>query len=461
MSVTGLWKGDGDKTLGLMSVTGLWKGDGDKTLGLMSVTGLWKGDGDKTLGLMSVAGLWKGDGDKTLGLMSVAGLWKGDGDKTLGLMSVAGLWKGDGDKTLGLMSVAGLWKGDGDKTLGLMSVAGLWKGDGDKTLGLMSVAGLWKGDGDKTLGLMRALLQAKQDCESGKLDCPVDLVYTLNKYVTSMDDYGNKALAYIEAEDSSYFEQFLDTINSPYTFDVKLDSLGDTSGVTPGTDGSYDEVRGDRCLSLILGSYEKNKGKYPKCSVDQECWTMMTKGNTMAYVITHQLLYFVMVEKSGCVAPIEELVYKYNKTSLRDFEKRLCKSIYVEAQQEEVGNSVKELKQDLFLEQLLLCSLVGFQEFFQEKWIRLVLSWQKPRGCYGMPASLMKVEAELTRVQEDEKHLLQLLTEEAEKIDSNPHGRKLLREKIMTSDCLSHKTGLAFGNLGLQLRYLINALFTS
>ncbi|XP_055861983.1 UPF0764 protein C16orf89-like isoform X3 [Biomphalaria glabrata] len=261
-----------------------------------------------------------------------------------------------------------------------------------------------------------ALLQAKQDCESGKLDCPVDLVYTLNKYVTSMDDYGNKALAYIEAEDSSYFEQFLDTINSPYTFDVKLDSLGDTSGVTPGTDGSYDEVRGDRCLSLILGSYEKNEGKYPKCSVDQECWTMMTKGNTMAYVITHQLLYFVMVEKSGCVAPIEELVYKYNKTSLRDFEKRLCKSIYVEAQQEEVGNSVKELKQDLFLEQLLLCSLVGFQEFFQEKWIRLVLSWQKPRGCYGMPASLMKVEAELTRVQEDEKHLLQLLTEEAEKM---------------------------------------------
>uniref|UniRef100_A0A2C9LZ26 Uncharacterized protein n=1 Tax=Biomphalaria glabrata TaxID=6526 RepID=A0A2C9LZ26_BIOGL len=133
---------------------------------------------------------------------------------------------------------------------------------------------------------------------------------------------------------------------------------------------------------------------------------MMTKGNTMAYVITHQLLYFVMVEKSGCVAPIEELVYKYNKTSLRDFEKRLCKSIYVEAQQEEVGNSVKELKQDLFLEQLLLCSLVGFQEFFQEKWIRLVLSWQKPRGCYGMPASLMKVEAELTRVQEDEKHFV-------------------------------------------------------
>lgn len=33
-----------------------------------------------------------------------------------------------------------------------------------------------------------------------------------------------------------------------------------------------------------------------------------------------------------------------------------------------------------------------------------------------MPASLMKVEAELTRVQEDEKHLLQLLTEEAEKM---------------------------------------------
>ncbi|KAH9502424.1 hypothetical protein Btru_075645 [Bulinus truncatus] len=305
-----------------------------------------------------------------------------------------------------------------------------------------------------------SLLMALQDCKPGRLDCPEDLVTFLTSVIQTMGDYGDKALAYIEAEDEDYYRHFLDTINSPYTFNSTFKSLGDTSAVVPGVDSTYVESDGDRCFSMVMGSYDtQDGGKYPKCSVDEQCWTMMTKPNMKGYAITHQLLYFIVIEKTGCVKEVENLIQKSSNTTVEQLERQFCRSIYSELLSEETDAIVNELRQDLFLEQIVLCGMVGFEELFPEKWIRVVLKWQKPRGCYGMTSSMMKIEAELTRVQEDEKRLMTLLNGEAQRIESNPAARKLLREKVMHGDCLAHKTGLAFGTLGVYLRYVITQLF--
>ena len=36
--------------------------------------------------------------------------------------------------------------------------------------------------------------------------------------------------------------------------------------------------------------------KLPKCNITDDCWDYMTQGGTSGYFITHQLLYFIVVD---------------------------------------------------------------------------------------------------------------------------------------------------------------------
>ncbi|CAL1543032.1 unnamed protein product [Lymnaea stagnalis] len=305
-----------------------------------------------------------------------------------------------------------------------------------------------------------ALMGSKADCQSGRLSCPEDLITELDYYIRTMSTFAEKALSYIEAEDGVYFGRFHETIDKPYTINCTYESLGDNLP-PPGSDHVYIETDGDVCFSKILGTYQEDGRSYPRCSLSPDCWTLMTKGGMREYAITHQLLYFVLSEKGGCLPLMNEYLAKISGTTVRQFQKQLCRTIYSEASELEHEGKVNELKQDLFLEQSVLCGTLGFEEFYSEKWIRMVLGWQRGRGCYGLPQGLTSIEANLSRIQEDERDLLERLSQEADRIDHSAvgTGRKLLREKVMTGDCLSHKTGLAFGTLGVYFRYLINQVY--
>lgn len=43
---------------------------------------------------------------------------------------------------------------------------------------------------------------------------------------------------------------------------------------------------------------------------------------------------------------------------------------------------VKESK-DLFMEQIFLCSFLGFEKFLDNEWITEILKWQMTSGCFS------------------------------------------------------------------------------
>lgn len=61
----------------------------------------------------------------------------------------------------------------------------------------------------------------------------------------------------------------------------------------------------------------------------------------------------------------------------------ICTNIYEET--EFIINEAKyipELK-DLIMEQIFLCSFLGFEEFLNKKWIAKILEWQMDSGCFS------------------------------------------------------------------------------
>ncbi|XP_059146285.1 UPF0764 protein C16orf89 homolog [Physella acuta] len=298
-----------------------------------------------------------------------------------------------------------------------------------------------------------AVMGTIKDCTASQ-KCPEQLVNHLTSISDKLSFYGDSALSYIEEQDSNYFERFQGTINAPYQVDYQLESVGE-SPPPAGHDSSYIETDGDVCFSSIMGTYKVDDRLAPKCTVSMDCYTMMTRNGLKGYAVTHELLYYIFVQQAGCTSAFNELLAKTNGTTVREFQKKLCGSIYSEALEEVVNGYVPELKQDLFLEQSVLCGVLGFKEFFKPDWIRMTVGWQNYRGCWGLPGQMMQVESDLTELQNDERKLLELLTHEADYIDHST-SRKLMRERIMHGDCLSHKTGLAIGTLGTYLRFLVS-----
>ena len=47
-------------------------------------------------------------------------------------------------------------------------------------------------------------------------------------------------------------------------------------------------------------------------------------------------------------------------------------------------NLINNNNQDLFIEQLLLCSIIGYEEFLRLDWFNTILTWQDPEySCFN------------------------------------------------------------------------------
>ena len=83
----------------------------------------------------------------------------------------------------------------------------------------------------------------------------------------------------------------------------------------------------------------------------------MTSPMTKDYRLTHQLLWFVMAKSIGC---IDEQIADKKLNHLEDY---FCANIYEDANY----NLENNINQDLFLEQSLLCSIIGYEEFYNRR----------------------------------------------------------------------------------------------
>ena len=62
----------------------------------------------------------------------------------------------------------------------------------------------------------------------------------------------------------------------------------------------------------------------------------------------------------------------------------------------------------------MVCGVLGFEDFMRTDWMRMVLGWVRPNGCFSLNnPRLMGMETELQKVQEKERTLMEDLKEEA------------------------------------------------
>ncbi len=146
----------------------------------------------------------------------------------------------------------------------------------------------------------------------------------------------------------------------------------------------------------------------------------MTSPKSKDYRLTHQLLWFLIAKNIGCIN--EKIANK----KLNYFEDYFCANIYEDANY----NLINNINQDLFLEQLLLCSIIGYEEFLRFDWFNTILSWQHPYyDCFSDASETIRFH------QKAKRHLLV--------------------EHLMNNGCLSHKSGLAAGLLATYSRVFL------
>ncbi|XP_025091335.1 UPF0764 protein C16orf89 homolog [Pomacea canaliculata] len=301
------------------------------------------------------------------------------------------------------------------------------------------------------------IVAAVEECKASG-GCPKDLQPRLEKISDGVEQTSAAAMSYVELDDPDYFKRFLYIINSPYLLQYRPKKMKNLDSTPAGHDATYDEETGDACFARIMGTYEENGRKVSKCNFAKSCWDLVSKKDTSNYSITHQLLYFILVEKTGCVEELE----KATGASVQDIQDRFCGSIYNEVLREVKDGAVDILNQDLFLEQVMLCGILGYEDFVQRDWIEMVLKWQRPNGCFSLPKYLVAMEKKIEDNNAAEKKLLKDLQDEVEMINKqHPTSRKLMRETVMNDGCLAHKSGLGFGTLCLYLRYLVRQNYVS
>ncbi|XP_076305678.1 UPF0764 protein C16orf89 homolog [Tachypleus tridentatus] len=191
------------------------------------------------------------------------------------------------------------------------------------------------------------------------------------------------------------------------------------------------ETESDECLQEILGS----KGPYPKpCDISQRCWNLMTSRGYDSYALTHEVFYLEIGEMCDCKNQMALLARRFSQGNFSHLLDLFCSNVFRDAERIE-DNGFPLRWRDLLMEQVALCGVAGFRDFYRPKWVKLILSWQHPNGCYGY------------------------LPKQSEVNDTVLAAGKIKREEHhMGGSCLAHMTSVALGALVVNARFLLEDL---
>ncbi|KAI8512433.1 hypothetical protein Bbelb_090720 [Branchiostoma belcheri] len=229
-------------------------------------------------------------------------------------------------------------------------------------------------------------------------------------------------------------------------------------------------------------------GHTTRCTVTDECWRFVTADGATGYTITHQLLWTILGEHVGCKENINAFASREGVwEGVESIQQHLCTKILREAEVLAYSGP-PEPEQDLFLEQGVVCGMLGFRDFIRRDWLRKVLSWQRPEGCFGdscgynadppactgqpshgdlilLHTTFLVKHRTLTTISslifpenvrgkpgisEDSPH------QPRPAISHHRTARRLLVEKLLRDGCLSHKSGLGTAMLAMYVRYMLD-----
>ncbi|KAM5331013.1 UPF0764 protein C16orf89 homolog isoform 2-T2 [Glossophaga mutica] len=181
----------------------------------------------------------------------------------------------------------------------------------------------------------------------------------------------------------------------------------------------FSEEQSDLCLVQLLGTSTDSS---QPCRLSDFCRTLMTKPGCSGYCLSHQLLFFLSARMKGCTNGLFRQSQHYMNlfcANMMDLNQRA----------EAIGYAYPS--RDVFMENIMLCGIGGFSDFYKLRWLEAILSWQKPQeGCFGMPDA---EDEELSKVIQHQQHYLR---------------RVKRREKQFADGCSSHNTAMAVGALG-------------
>ncbi|XP_067089338.1 UPF0764 protein C16orf89 homolog isoform X1 [Osmerus mordax] len=198
----------------------------------------------------------------------------------------------------------------------------------------------------------------------------------------------------------------------------------------------YDEQLSDKCMTLLLGTW-KNNGT--PCIVTKSCRDTMTRFGCPHYSLSHQLLYFMIGSMKGCSNMLKgDMRASRANLTEQDYQRIFCSNM-MKSNQDIIKNGFTGQSQDIFIENILLCGLAGFSDFYKPDWLKHILSFQdQEMGCFG----------------KDERVTSQIIEEEL-LVALQPQLRVKRREKTLRDGCSSHMTGVAVGALGGYLNFYL------
>ncbi|KAG7505769.1 hypothetical protein JOB18_039815 [Solea senegalensis] len=261
---------------------------------------------------------------------------------------------------------------------------------------------------------------------------------TAVELVRRLDQSLNKAVVALQRNDPKYYREFEPLLSWSFWLIPQQWSSTDPSLVYSSTMTTecYDEQLSDKCLTLLLGTWKING---TPCIVTKPCRDTMTRFGCPHYSLSHQLLYFMIGKMRGCTNLLkgDMRASRVNMTE-RNYEKIFCSNM-MKTNEDIIRDGLTQQTVDIFIENILICGLVGFSDFYKADWLQHILRLQDDEvGCFGRDKSIV------SQIIGDE--LLEQL---------QPHRRVKRREKILQDGCSSHMTAVAVGALGGYLNYYL------
>lgn len=280
------------------------------------------------------------------------------------------------------------------------------------------------------------LADVLQNALLGSISLPRSLRVEVTSLVTQMESISQHVTNNLQ--DTDYYRSFEPVVSKAWNSSYSIRHV--TRSSVPRFEPeklkalvhNYDEPRGDRCFEEIFGSARlpNSRKLVPKCTIRPGCRTYLLEGTTNGYHLTHQLLY-LNYGMQNCTRKIEHITGRSLEVMLRD----RCTRAYGEAVTL-FESGVPHYLRDYFMEDLTVCGILGFQEFFRFDWLRLIMSFQSASGCFAE-----KVETRQKR--------------HVGFFGARGGMRKLLVESVMRDHCLSHASGLGLSSLGVFARFLL------
>ncbi|XP_071978819.1 UPF0764 protein C16orf89 homolog [Engystomops pustulosus] len=231
----------------------------------------------------------------------------------------------------------------------------------------------------------------------------------------------NKTSYSVQKMDPKYYEEFQEFLQGGFWIPPtswKQTSPGLVYSELADDSSYYIQDYSDQCISALMGNRKENK---EPCVVTAPCLKAMTREDLSDYSLSHQLLFFLIGKMKHC----------RNDLFVKDidyYEDLYCANM-MNGNLNIERNGYPQEKRDLFMENILLCGLSGFSDFYKPEWLNQIISWQDPvTGCYGEIGNNVS----------------------SANTDNENHAAKRVKrgDRSFLGTCHSHMIGMAVGALG-------------